>query len=156
MDLYCDGGVIGSNPSLIGGTYAYCVVQDGARVAGRSGVVTPRSLHMPVVTNNLTEMLAALKALNYAPAMHQTYRQLRKHLVNWERIEYVLLDGHPTKAQLLAGIGKRGNLVSEHNVWCDEACRLAGEKFMENENPGLIEIANSEYGQTWQYDIGGR
>jgi ribonuclease HI len=119
---------------------------------------------MPVVTNNLTEMLAALKAINYVPAdwagriysdsqvtlgrlfmgwkwsnvppaMHQVYQLLRRRLVNWERIEYVLLDGHPTKAELLAGIGKRGHPVSEHNAWCDEACRLAGEQFLERANP---------------------
>jgi len=56
-----------------------------------------------------------------------TYQeQLKRH----ERrgITYVLLDGHPTKAQLAEGIGKRGNPVSEHNVWCDKECqRLARE-----------------------------
>lgn len=32
------------------------------------------------------------------------------------------LDGHPTKAQLLAGIGKRGNPVSKWNVMADQLC----------------------------------
>jgi hypothetical protein len=34
----------------------------------------------------------------------------------------VLLDGHPTQAQLAAGVGKRGHPVSAHNVACDRAC----------------------------------
>lgn len=45
----------------------------------------------------------------------------------------VLLDGHPTRKQLAAGHGKRGNFVSEHNVWCDKECgRLAKEFRLQN------------------------
>lgn len=38
------------------------------------------------------------------------------------RIEAMLLDGHPTRAQLAEGWGKRGNPVSEWNAWCDAHC----------------------------------
>lgn len=42
------------------------------------------------------------------------------------KVEVVLLSGHPTKADLERGIGKRGTPVSRHNVWCDKECqRLA-------------------------------
>lgn len=45
----------------------------------------------------------------------------------------VLLQGHPTKADLACGIGKKRNLpVSIHNVWCDEACGKAAREFLEN------------------------
>ena len=50
---------------------------------------------------------------------------------NWEQIRYVLLSGHPTKAQLALGIGKGGRPVSEHNVWCDHECGRRAKGFME-------------------------
>lgn len=46
------------------------------------------------------------------------------------RIEYVLLDGHPTRAQLAAGVGKRGNPVSKWNVWADEECTRIGREYL--------------------------
>lgn len=41
------------------------------------------------------------------------------------------LDGHPTRAHLLAGVGKRGMPVSEHQVWCDTQCGLVGRAHRE-------------------------
>lgn len=148
--VYADGGVIGVNPSPIGGTWAYCHVdENNIRVAISSGVVLPRQ-SCPLITNNLTELIALVKCLEALPddwsghvysdskitlgrmfegwavngippillkQMHAVKLRLRL-----DRSEYTLLDGHPTKAQLLAGRGKRGNLVSEHNVWCDKRC----------------------------------
>ena len=36
----------------------------------------------------------------------------------------VLVQGHPTKAELENGWGTKRDLpVSEHNVWCDKACK---------------------------------
>ena len=43
----------------------------------------------------------------------------------------VLLDGHPTKAQLEAGIGKRGHLVSKWNVLCDKMCNEEAERYVQ-------------------------
>lgn len=157
-ELYVDGGVIGTNPSAIGGTYAIRLISEDGNTWGY-GAVIPATDMGGEVTNNQTEMLALLKGLAKLPAdftgtiysdsavtlgrvfsgfkwknvpgwMHRIYRQQRARLVNWDRIQYVLLDGHPTKAQLQAGIGKRGHPVSEHNVWCDDACKRAGEVFM--------------------------
>lgn len=67
--LYADGGVIGRNPSTIGGTYAYrilddkgCVVEQGCRS------ISPSSMNMGAsVTNNQTEMLAILEGIKHLP-----------------------------------------------------------------------------------------
>jgi hypothetical protein len=59
------------------------------------------------------------------PVLYQKAHQARARL---GRLTVIHLDGHPTAAQLLAGVGKRGNPVSEHNSWCDRECsRLADE-----------------------------
>lgn len=39
---------------------------------------------------------------------------------------YTLLGGHPTRAELASGRRADGKPVSEHNVWCDQACTRAG------------------------------
>lgn len=158
--LFCDGGVIGANPSAIGGTWAVRLIGDDGQVLREAtGWITPQMAQMPIITNNLTEMLALLKGLRALPTdwcglvcsdsqitlgrafqgwkwsgipawMHEAFRSDVSRLTNWEEFRYMLLDGHPTKAQLAAGVGKRGHPVSEHNVWCDQACREAGERFM--------------------------
>jgi ribonuclease HI len=69
--VYADGGVIGRNPSTVGGTWAFCWVDaNGHRVLERSGHVTPAELGMDAagksfqsVSNNVTEFLALLLAL---------------------------------------------------------------------------------------------
>lgn len=152
--VYADGGVIGVNPSPIGGTWAWCHVNAaGERMATGSGIVAPRS-SCPLITNNLTEMIALVRGLaalpdGWAGAVYSDSQiTLGRLFAGWKmagippvlvrqgaealrrldvpNVRYVLLDGHPTKAQLLVGRGKRGNLVSEHNVWCDRECgRLA-------------------------------
>jgi ribonuclease HI len=156
--LYCDGGVIAVNPSKIGGTYAWRLLYSDGLARGAGAVLTVQQNGGPV-TNNQTEMLALLSGLMRCPDtwagtiysdsqvtlgriflgwkwsniptwMHKIFQEERKRLVNWEQIKYTLLDGHPTKAQLLSGIGKRGHPVSEYNVWCDKACREAGESWL--------------------------
>ena len=152
--IYCDGGVIRQNPSPIGGTWAVRFVKDGAVISERSGVYMAHAA-MPTVSNNLTEMLAVLEGLARLPAnwtgtvysdsqitlgrvflgwkwsnlpasFHRDYQAYRARLVNWAQISHVLLAGHPTAAQLAAGIGRHDYEVSEHNVWCDKECgRLA-------------------------------
>lgn len=161
FDLYCDGGVIGSNPSSIGGTYAWLMVGEDGQTRGKANVLTVEKNGGPV-TNNQTEMLAVLRGLEHCPSdwtgtiysdsavtlgrifsgwkwnnipewMHLLFREQRQRLTNWEHIKHVQLDGHPTRAQLVSGVGKRGNPVSEHNVWCDKACRWAGEEWLSTE-----------------------
>jgi ribonuclease HI len=158
FDLYCDGGVIGSNPSGIGGTYAWLMVGEDGQTRGKANVLTVEKNGGPV-TNNQTEMLALLRGLEHCPDdwvgcvysdsavtlgriflgwkwnnipqfMHLLFQEQRRRLESWGRITHVQLDGHPTKAQLVSGVGKRGNPVSEHNVWCDHACTDAGAAYL--------------------------
>lgn len=153
--LYTDGGCIGANPSRIGGTWAYCLVNAaGERIVNASGVITPAQAHLPAVTNNLTELLALVYGLERLPqgwagtvysdsqvSLQRVFEAAKlKNVPPWlvERLQalqksgklaamsYVLLDGHPTKAELLAGRGKGGHPVSEHNVFVDWLCQAAG------------------------------
>ena len=157
--LYADGGVININPSPIGGTWSFCHV-DGSntRLFFNSGVVTPRQ-SCPLITNNLTEMIALVRGLAALPegwagivysdsqiTLGRLFEGWKMNAIspvlirqgieakarlNWRQCTYVLLDGHPTKAQLLAGKGKRGQPVSEHNVWCDKECGRVGRDFLD-------------------------
>lgn len=158
--LYCDGGVIQINPSPVGGTYAYCLVKNGKRIWERAGMISQAESDCPAVTNNLTEMLAVLYGLHCLPEdwtgtvfsdsqitigrlsmgwkwkniprwVHSVFKNVRGLMVNFEKISFVLLDGHPTKAQLELGVGRHGYPVSEHNVWCDQACGEVARTFID-------------------------
>jgi ribonuclease HI len=162
--LFADGGVIGSNPSAIGGTWAWRWVREGAESCSFSGVITPQQAGLPAITNNLTEMLALVSGLQALPAswagvvysdsqitlgriflgwkwkniplwLHHEYQQARARLVNWDKIQWVLLQGHPTRAELAAGIGSRGYPVSEHNVWVDKTCGERAAEFLKIMEP---------------------
>jgi len=154
-DLYADGGVIQKNPSPHGGTWAWCGITNDTVLATGSGVITPHDAGLPTITNNLTELLAIVQGLEAMPGdwcgtvysdswvslqrvfLHARLRNVPQWLVDrvthlrrthqLDQIGYVLLDGHPTKAALHSGVGKRGHPVSRWNVWCDQECtRLAG------------------------------
>lgn len=159
--LYADGGVINANPSPLGGTWAYCLVNgSGERVFERAGVVTPVMAQLPAITNNLTELLALVRGLEELPygwngtvysdswvSLQRVFLAAKLNNVpDWlvirlQRVQksgklgnvrYTLLDGHPTRVQLAAGIGKRGNPVSIHNVWCDQACTCQARQVCED------------------------
>lgn len=144
--LYVDGGVIITNPSKIGGTWACCYVENEAIVWSRSGVLTPAQATVKEVTNNQSEMYAILMGLLALPHEykgkvfsdsmitigrvsmgwkwknipqwgHDLFFQARKCLVDFNDIKFKHLDGHPTKAQLEAGIGKNGNPVSKQKCY---------------------------------------
>lgn len=159
--VYADGGVIQRNPSPLGGTWAYVYVgADDQQIAHDSGIVLPRQ-NLPLITNNLTEFVALVKALEALPAgwsgqvlsdsqvtlgrmflgwrlsgipsvLVRQYEAARARL-DWANVRWTLLDGHPTKAQLAAGVGKRGNPVSAHNVFCDQACGRQSKAFLEKQ-----------------------
>lgn len=156
--LYTDGGVIGQNPSLIGDTWAWCLVDASGEMRRHAvGWLTPAELDAEAVTNNHTELLAlvlgleALDAdfagtvysdswvslqrvflaakLNNVPQWLVERLQILQKSGRLANLDYTLLDGHPTRAQIEAGIGKRGHPVSIHNVWCDQQCSaLARER----------------------------
>jgi ribonuclease HI len=162
--LFADGGVIGANPSAIGGTWAWRWVCETRVLVQHSGVITPRQADLPAITNNLTEMLALVRGLQTLPDawvgtvysdsqitlgrifqgwkwkniplwLHHDYQQARGRLVNWDQIGFVLLQGHPTRAELAAGVGSRGYPVSEHNVWADKACGERAAEFLREMEP---------------------
>jgi ribonuclease HI len=147
--VYADGGCIVRNPSPHGGTWAWCFVDDaGTRVQSKSGLILPAEIGLSAVTNNVSEFAALARALRAlpdgwsGPVFSDSQITLGRIFWGWRdkglpagwlwaaqanlrrlgKLEPVLLDGHPTKAQLASGIGKRGNRVSEHNVWCDHEC----------------------------------
>jgi hypothetical protein len=153
--VYADGGLIASNPSPIAGMWAFCHVDaENWRVHEESGVLVPQEVGGPV-TNHHSEVLAMLFGLEALPdgwsgqacsdsknALRLFFHEgsLRAIPDAWRprvgavlrrlgRIEPVHLDGHPTRAQLAAGIGKRGNPVSEHNVRVDALCSQEGRRY---------------------------
>ena len=67
--LYVDGGVIGSNPSIIGCTWAYCCIdEDGHRFYSESGAMTVEQFGTwPKVENNGAELLAMVRGLQQLP-----------------------------------------------------------------------------------------
>lgn len=71
VEVYADGGVVTENPSPIGGTWAWCHVDEqGERVASGSGGAGPEffGLHAgECVSNNVTEFYALLKAIEPLP-----------------------------------------------------------------------------------------
>jgi hypothetical protein len=162
--VYADGGLLRVNPSPIGGMWAWCHVdQGGARVRSASGMLLVDEIGA-AVTNHHTENLALLLGLEALPDgwsgrvctdslnalrvfCHEGrvgklpsawYPRIGRVLARLGRLEPVLLKGHPTRAELTAGVGtKRGRdgvrrtyPVSEHNDWCDRACSQAGLAYM--------------------------
>jgi len=153
-EIYTDGGIIGHNPSCDGGTWAYCIVRDGVMHCDRSGYLLPSDVAGDTVTNNNTELAAIMEAIEElpdgfvgrlnsdsrialgwvflgwktenVPAPLLTRLEAVRARLSVLRLTWRLLDGHPTKAQLESGRGKRGNPCSEFNVFCDRECgRLA-------------------------------
>lgn len=148
ISLYCDGGVVKKNPSPFAGTWAWCGVNaSGERIIEQGGLVPVKAGQF--ITNNHTEQMAIVRALEAMPdgwsgtvysdsqiALGRVFCgwrtiNLPRNVINrtaaalarMGKIEHVLLQGHPTKADLKRGIGaKRGFPVSIHNVWCDEEC----------------------------------
>lgn len=165
-EVYADGGIIRKNPSRLGGTTAYRILEGGVVVREGGSVYSPEDLGVAEVTNNLTELLAVVEALHayreaaggralegtvYSDSRVTLLRVFEAARLNgvpgWLAAElqgiqrggllagarYVLLDGHPTRQQLEAGRGKRGNPVSAHNVWCDRRCGELAEAFLKGE-----------------------
>ena len=162
--IYADGGVIGRNPSSIGGTWAYVLTQDDEVLKECSNVVTPEQIQMPAVSNNVTELIAVVRGLAAVPfdwygtiasdseiTLGRVFRGWHRHNVpdwlsaeldfqiqmhiKWNKINGHLLQGHPTRLQLLKGMGDRYP-VSKHNVRCDQLCGIEAKKYLiENTHP---------------------
>lgn len=148
--IFADGGCISRNPSPYGATWAFVHVDDaGRKTLERSGIYSQWP-DTGEYTNNFAEFLAVVEALEHLPAgwrgdvcsdsavtLGRFFEGWKltgippwlarrginaRNRLDWTACRAVLLDGHPTKAQLAAGVGKRGNPVSAWNVRCDELC----------------------------------
>jgi ribonuclease HI len=159
--VYSDGGVVGGNPSRVGGTWAFVYATEpagGGRLFAASGHVAAAEVApLPWVSNNLTEVVALVIALEQLPAGWAgpvysdslnairavgSYRDRPEYLppAVWDRVpaarerlgilEFVLLGGHPTRAELAAGVRRDGKPVSVHNVHCDQLCTEAKRAFV--------------------------
>lgn len=157
IDLYCDGGVIGKNPSGRGGTWAWVTVGKMGRVRHQSGVVQPDDVGLPSITNNLTELLAALEGMESLPdrwngtiytdsrvtqcRIRRTKKQAKLNGIPEPiRIRVAaakarlgnycvsLVGGHPSKNDLAYGHKRDGTPCSIHNVFCDNLCKAASRQ----------------------------
>lgn len=163
--LYADGGLIGRNPSDIGGTWAWCAVnRNGERVIERGGAVPARDGQS--ITNNHMEQIAITLALEAMPdgwtgavysdsnvALGRVFRGWKQKnlpanvarrsaaaVARLGEIEVVLLQGHPTAKDLASGIGKKRHLpVSIHNVWADKRCREEARKYLKEREAECLE-----------------
>lgn len=162
--VVADGGCRLCNPSKIGGMWAYRHLDAAGRVVRQSyGVVTVADVFpLTTVTNNLTETLALLLALEDLPdvwsgvvasdslnalRVFENPDKARDHLpadilarcrAVANRLGapvFELISGHPSKAEIermTAGervTSERGYPYDLHNVWCDEACKLAWHEY---------------------------
>lgn len=155
--VYTDGGCITRNPSDVGVTWAYCFVNAaGERIASDSGVISAPPGRP--LTNNQAEYAAAVRALEALPAgwsgplYSDSQNTLGRLCWGWATrnlppawvargqaalarlgpITPVLLQGHPTAADLRAGVGaKRGLPVSIHNCWADQECTRQATAYLQ-------------------------
>lgn len=64
--LYADGGVINKNPSALGGTWAWCQIDEYNRMTvSDSGILTPKEVGLVAVTNNVTELFALVSGITH-------------------------------------------------------------------------------------------
>jgi ribonuclease HI len=157
--IYADGGLLSSNPSSDGGTFAFVLVdEEGNAIEHTSGIVRPEHAGLAAITNNYTELLAVTQAMLYVPERwdgmiytdsYVTVCRLTAKVPKMNGIPHglqekfaeararlgafcvTLLDGHPTRKQLESGIGKRGNPVSKWNKLCDDLCNQQAAMFWE-------------------------
>jgi hypothetical protein len=132
--------------------WAWCAVNaQGVRVVEDSGLIM-----QPGITNNITEYIAAVRALESLPdgwsgllcsdslsrwaacagagSSHASRRvgpSCGAAIRRLGKITPVLLAGHPTKGRLAAGVSRRNRRpVSEHNVWADKTCKWLAAQYL--------------------------
>lgn len=155
--LFADGGVIGRNPSGIGGTYAFSILKNGRVIQTGGSVIVPIS--ETKISNNVSEFVAVLEGLEHLYAdwsgivysdskvtlgrffcdwsltnipsdLQARMKSAKSRLANFAEFKYCLLEGHPTKSDLARGFGKKGYPVHEQNVWCDKKCKSLAKAFL--------------------------
>lgn len=169
--LYTDGGCIGANPSPLGGTFAWCLVDSDIDqiIRSASGIILPADYDGQPISNNVAELRAAVEGIEAMPegwtgTIHSDSQiTLGRLFENWSTkgipdalwsrlyhvkngriyggsIKWVLLQGHPTRADLGCGVGAKRHLpVSKWNQWADRECqRLAREYLAEKQKAGGV------------------
>ncbi len=160
LSLFCDGGLIGRNPSSLGGTWCYCWVDASDQLIHyQSGFILPHEYELAAVTNNQAELVAAIRALASVPAgwqglihtdskvtLHRISRDippgkdgvpeaLRLELMDLRRTRRwraVFVAGHPNKQELTRGYRLRNHLpVSRYNQFCDSECQRLARNFLD-------------------------
>jgi hypothetical protein len=156
--LFTDGGNIGNNPSTIGGTYAYVLVEDDIIIAKASGIITPERMKVEAVTNNQSELYAIGKGIYALPKDWEgeictdSYVTIRRvfhkgtmagvppwlieatikvrYRLKGMKVTYLHLGGHPSGEELRAGVRQDGRPCSEYNVLCDQLCNAEGQAYL--------------------------
>ena len=64
---YCDGGVIGQNPSSVGATWAFCLVDITGVVCQEHSGVVPVQSPGQTISNNIAELYAMLELISALP-----------------------------------------------------------------------------------------
>lgn len=162
--IFCDGGVIGANPSPHGGTWCYVWVDsNNEAIKHKSGIITPEQLQVEKITNNQSELFAAMKAMESisktwkgcicSDSLITLYRittsKSFKGIPNWMRLKVLelrrmvkwnieLVGGHPTKKDLAMGMNDKSRPVSIHNVFCDKECGRIAKGILEGKRDSLL------------------
>ncbi len=154
-ELYTDGGCIGPNPSKLGGTWAWCLVREDVIFRAECGIITPKDIGLPSVTNNYAELFAAYRALyamgsGWRGILHTDSKVTKSRLTGDSsfngipqglrlkileirrnrRWKVIMVGGHPTKSMLKRGKNNKGYPVSKWNVHCDEQCTRLAKEFV--------------------------
>lgn len=151
-----DGGTVGANPSKLGGTFAYYWLDNkGNRIREEWGLLEPEDIGMDRLTNNVSELMAALRLIAslpkgwegtlYTDSLITLRRITTSHkfngvppwMIKWckelrkdHKYKVILLAGHPTRADLKRGYKERnGHPVSIHNQWADKKCTELSKEF---------------------------
>lgn len=155
--IYTDGGVIGPNPSPYGLSWCFVQVSNNRITHQRSGVIEPADLGVVRVSNNDSECLAVIRALESVPfdwngilwtdskvAMQRlinpklidklpSYLQGRIKSLQQRKLQIKLVAGHPTEEELRLGYAKRNGFpVSMFNVACDRECTRLAKLYRED------------------------
>lgn len=159
---YVDGGVIQVNPSPVGGTWAWAFVNAvGDKLISDAGLVLPPFGGLDYISNNLTEMMAAVQALEALPkGWHGAFYSdsqitLGRLFQGWKwrgipqelrdrarlALDRLKINGAlQVKYELLKGhptkaelaAGRSGRMgVSKWNVYCDAECGRVGAEYMQ-------------------------
>jgi len=139
--LYTDGGVIGANPSMVGGTYAYVIVKGKKAIHQEAGVYSPLKMGTSVVTNNQMELLAVVRGMLWAEdhgikvsvvysdsqvTLGRVFHDWRlKNIPPWmvEQLKRIDMKG-------VQGEFVRGHNGDRWNEMCDRLATEAGQKFL--------------------------